>query len=628
MELKKTRNRFFTLSLAALGVVYGDIGTSPLYAVKASLSGLPINQVDVLGVISLIAWALILVVSIKYLGVVLKADNEGEGGILILLTLFLKNSKTKTREIFYVLAIFGAGLMLGDGMLTPAISVLSSVEGLDVVTMKLSDSIIPISCFILFLLFCSQRLGTEKIGFSFGPIIFIWFAIIGFLGLYQLIKNPVILKAFNPYYGLQFLAVNGWRGYAILGGVFLVMTGAEALYADLGHFGKNPIRMGWFSVALPGLLLNYLGQGACLLDDPTAIANPFYFMSPDWFLVPLIVIATVATIIASQSVISATFSLTKQAVLLGLYPRLPIIQTSESEKGQVYIPQMNMMLALGTIGLIIFFKKSDALAHAYGIAVNLVMLLTTILVAVLAYRIWRWHKIVVFCVFGLFLTVDFLFLGSNIEKILTNGWVPIVFAVICGFIMFTWKNGMEHLRAHFYNRKENLSVELKKFEEHKVNVISDYTAIFITDVYDKNIGGFLDFIKLNHVRPKHILIVSYSVENIPYVDVKNRFELFCIDRDICHMTLHYGFMNNIDVPQSLSIAKDRCILPFEMDLAKITYLIESPNIVASIRKKTLWFYWQERLFAFLMRNYSATINTEFYQLPHNRTISIGTYCVL
>ena len=628
VDVKNQNPRLFALSLAALGVVYGDIGTSPLYAIRASLLGLPINQLDVLGVLSLIVWALILVVSIKYLGVVLRADNDGEGGILILLTLLMKSTNIQTRQLLFIFAIFGAGLMLGDGMLTPAISVISSVEGLSVITSRFADLILPITCIILLGLFCFQYLGTEKIGFSFGPIILIWFLVIGFLGVMQIIHMPCVLKAINPSYALNFLYVNGWRGYAMLGGVFLVVTGGEALYADLGHFGKNPIRLGWFSIALPGLLLNYFGQAAYLLQNPSAISNPFYSMVPTWFLIPLIILSTIATIIASQAVISATFSLTKQAVLLGLYPRLPIIQTSESTKGQVYIPQMNMLLALGTLSLVIIFQESNALAHAYGIAVNLVMLLTTVLVAFSAYKIWRWNKVFLFFLFSIFIMIDLLFLGANVEKIITGGWVPIAFAMICAFVMFTWKDGMEHLRMHFYNRQENLSTELQRLEDQKVSVISDFTAIFITDVYDKSIGGFLDFIKLNHARPKNILVVSYSVENIPYVNEKNRFELFCIDKNICQLTLHYGFMNFIDVPKALYFAQNIGILPFSIDINKITYLIESPNIVASKKTRTLWFNWQERLFAFLMRNYSATINTEFYQLPHNRTISIGTYCVM
>lgn len=617
----------FSMSLAALGVVYGDIGTSPLYAIRASLHDLPINWINLLGVASLIFWALILIISIKYLCIVLSANNEGEGGVLVLLTLLLKCSN-QTQKIFFIIAIFGAGLMLGDGMLTPAISVVSSTEGLDVVSPVFSQWVIPISCMILLTLFLVQSIGTAKIGFAFGPIILLWFFILGWLGVMQILQHPSVLLAISPYYAIRFLHESGWNGYAVLGGVFLVVTGGEALYADLGHFGKSAIRHSWFLVALPGLLLNYFGQTAFLLSHPQAIDNPFYLISPNWFLVPLLILATIASIIASQAVISGTFSLAKQAVLLGLYPRLPIIQTSELTKGQIYIPQINLILAIGTIGFIVLFKTSNALAHAYGIAVNLVMLLTTILVAVSAYKIWQWNKLLLFFVFSIFLSIDLLFLGSNIEKILTGGWLPIVIALCCAFIMYTWHRGMEFLRTTYYTRKEDLSTTLHQMKLSSLNISPDFTAIFITDVYDKSDGGFLDFIKLNHMLPKNILILSYVVENIPYVSSINRYEIICIDKHICKLTLHYGFMDYISIPQTLYVANDRGLFPFGLNIEQATYLIETPNIVASQKQKALWFFWQERLFTFLMRNYSATVNIEFYQLPYNRTISIGTYCII
>lgn len=625
---RKSDKNIFTLSLAALGVVYGDIGTSPLYAIRASLYNLQINMTDVLGVLSLILWALILVVSIKYLCIVLRADNDGEGGILVLLTLLLKHSNNKTRKIYFILAIFGAGLMLGDGMLTPAISVVSAVEGLHVIAPFFSQLILPTSCIILLILFLFQFVGTAKIGFTFGPIILIWFTLLGILGISQIMQNPIVLEALNPYFAFDFFRQTGWHGYAILGGVFLVVTGGEALYADLGHFGKNPIRLGWFAVALPGLLLNYFGQAAYLLMHPEAIKNPFFLIAPDWFLVPLFCIAALATIIASQSVISATFSLTKQAVLLGLYPRLPIIQTSESTKGQIYIPQVNMILVVGILILILVFKNSNELAHAYGIAVNLVMLLTTLLIAISAHRMWHWNKWLTAILLSLFILIDALFLGANIEKVATGGWLPIAFALLCAFVMYTWSTGINYLREHYYFRKENLSATLKQMKSDRLNALPDFTAVFITDVYDKSVGGFLEFIKLNHILPKNILIVSYSVENIPYVRMSHRFELSCLDKNTCHLTLHYGFMDFIDIPKALHHAQTRELLPFHINLDETTYLIETPNIVASREKKTLWFFWQERFFAFLMRNYTASMNIEFYQLPHNRTISIGTYCVI
>ncbi|KTD23267.1 potassium transporter Kup [Legionella londiniensis] len=621
-----TSHSAFSLSLAALGVVYGDIGTSPLYAMRESLNGIPINIPDVLGVLSLIFWSLILVISIKYLIILFRADNEGEGGILSLLALIRGYIGNRTK-IFFVLGIFGAGLLLGDGMLTPAISVISAVEGMYVIMPSLSDWVIPLTLVILIILFSLQSFGTAKIGVVFGPIIFIWFITIAVLGIIQIIDNPMVLKGINPVYAVRFFMENGWRGYALLGGVFLVITGAEALYADLGHFGKKPIRISWFAVALPGLLLNYFGQGAYLLNNPEAIVNPFYMLAPPGFSIWLLIIATLATVIASQAVITATFSLTKQAVLLGLYPHLPIVQTS-GMRGQIYIPQMNMILAIGTVLLILVFQSSNALAHAYGIAVNLDMALTTTLVFYLAVKKWKWGWMKLMLLASFFGFIDLAFLGANIQKIATGGWVPIVFALVCAFIMYTWHSGRQFLRSAYYMKKDELSKILKQFDYKSLNRLPGTTAIFITDIYDKSGGSFLHFLKLNRTLPEHILIVNYTVESIPYVSSQNRFEINCMKENICELTLHYGFKDTVSVPQALYVANDRGILPFEVNVDTATYLIEIPNVVASKKRKTLWFYWQERLFSFLVRNYSANLNIEFYQLPFNRTIAMGTYYLI
>lgn len=614
----------FTLSLAALGVVYGDIGTSPLYAMRESLDGIPINLPDVLGVLSLIFWSLVVVISIKYLIILFRANNDGEGGVLALLAL-LKQHLGERTKIFFILGIFGAGLMLGDGMLTPAISVVSAMEGLHVVLPALSDWILPLTVVILISLFTVQSFGTAKIGFVFGPIIFIWFVTLAVLGFMQIIDNPIVLKAVNPFYAFDFFKQNGWKGYALLGGIFLVITGAEALYADLGHFGKNPIRLSWFFIALPSLLLNYFGQGAYLLNHPEAIVNPFYMIAPEWFLLPLLIIATMATIIASQAVITATFSLTKQAVLLGLYPHLRIVQTSEAKRGQIYIPQMNMILALGTLLLIFTFKSSNALAHAYGIAVNLDMVMTLALVTFLAIKRWKWNPILLIFLFVFFGTIDLAFLGANIQKIVTGGWVPVVFAMVCAFIMYTWYRGRLYLRKAYYMKKEELSKILRQFDYKSLHRLPETTAIFITDIYDKSGGSFLHFLKLNRMLPENVLILNYNVENVPYVPIEERFELNCMKENICELTLHYGFMDTVSIPRALQAANERKTLPFPVNIEKTTYLIEIPNVVASKKQKTLWFYWQERLFSFLVRNYSANLNIEFYQVPYNKTIAIGTY---
>ena len=629
MSVQKSEHHPTTaaLSLAALGVVYGDIGTSPLYAMRESLHGIPINLVDVLGVLSLIFWSLILVISFKYLIVLFRADNDGEGGILALLSL-IKRHMGERGKILFLLGIFGAGLMLGDGMLTPAISVISAIEGLNVIIPSLSNWVLPITVVILLGLFSVQSFGTAKIGFVFGPIILIWFITIGILGFFQIIKNPAVLSAINPWYAYHFFSVNGWTGYALLGGIFLVVTGGEALYADLGHFGKKPIRISWFCVALPGLLLNYFGQGAFLLQHPEGIVNPFFMLAPNWFSIPLLFIATIATIIASQAVISAVFSLTRQAVLLGLYPHLPIVQTSDAKKGQIYIPQMNIILALGTITLVIAFKSSNAIAHAYGIAVNLDMIMTSMLIIYLAVNKWHWHPINLILLFSFFTLIDFAFLGANIQKIMTGGWVPIVFAILCAFVMYTWYQGRQYLHKTYYMKKDEFSKILKQFDYKSLHHLPDTTAIFITDIYDKSGGSFLHFLKLNRTIPEHILIVNYTVESRPYVPTSDRFEVNCLKEKICELTLHYGFMDTVSIPQALFVANDRDILPFPVNIDSATYLIEIPNVLATKRKITMWFHWQEKLFAFLVRNYSSNLNIEFYQLPYNRTIAMGTYNIV
>ncbi len=627
-EQTPAQKSFLPMSLAALGVVYGDIGTSPLYAMRESLHGLDMNLLNILGILSLIFWSLVLIISVKYLLVVFRADNDGEGGILALLALF-KRVGGNAYKLFFVIGIFGGGLMLGDGMLTPAISVLSAIEGLDAVSPMAAHFIIPAACIILFFLFLFQSYGTAKIGYSFGPIILVWFCTIGILGAHQILLNPEVLRAVNPLYAVDFFYRTGWVGYALLGGIFLAVTGGEALYADLGHFGKNPIRMGWYCIALPGLLLNYFGQGAFLLDHPQAIHNPFYAITPAGFTIPLVILATLATVIASQAVISATFSLTKQAVLLGLYPHLPIVQTSASERGQVYVPQMNFILAIGTFVLILIFKNSSALTHAYGIAVNFVMILVTLMVIYTARNIWHWNLAKMLLVFPIFLTIDIAFLGANLQKVVTGGWMPLSFALACAFIVYTWTSGMKYLRESYYTKKEDLSKVIKQLNYKSLNHLKQTTAIFITDIYDQSGGSFLHFLKLSRAVPEHILILSYSVGNSPHVALTDRFQSACLGENIFQVTLHYGFMDFIDIPKALQYASKNSIFSFPINVDSATYFVEIPNVMASrLKKRTIITYWQEKLFAFLMRNYSANLDIEFYHLPYNRTMAIGTYCII
>jgi KUP system potassium uptake protein len=615
------------LVIGSLGVVFGDIGTSPLYAMRETLDGLSLSITDILGVLSLIVWSLIIIISIKYLVIVFRADNEGEGGVMALLAL-VKQKSPKHAGLFYLIAIFGAGLLLGDGMLTPAISVTSAIEGLELISPKFVELSEILSCGILFLIFAFQSKGTENIGKTFGPILVVWFLTIAVLGTIKILDNPLVLKAINPYYAYHFLYSNGERGFFLLGGVFLVVTGGEALYADIGAFGKNPIRCSWFFIAFPCLILNYLGQGAHLMLHPDAIKNPFYALSPDWFFFPLLIISTLATIIASQAVISATFSLTKQAVFLGLYPKIPIIQTSKRHSGQIYIPQMNVVLLIGTLVLVYLFKNSSGLAHAYGIAVNLNMLLVTSMVAYAAIKVWNWSIGRTVIVFSGFLLIDLVFLGANSHKFLTGGWVPTGFALLVAIIMHTWSSGLNYLKTNYYMQQETIAKILKQLHYKSLNKLQGLTAIFITDTYDRSGGSFLHFLKLSLAVPENILIVNYVVENKPYVSLNYRFELQPLAEKICQLTLHYGFMDTISVPDSLQALKEKNLLPFELKIEKATYMVEVPNITASKNKRSLRFYWQEKLFAFLMRNYSANLNIEFYKLPFNRTIAIGSYCII
>lgn len=614
-----------SLSLAVLGVVYGDIGTSPIYAFRLALSNMPINVMNILGLCSLIFWTLIIIITIKYLILIFQADNEGEGGILALFAL-LKQKNVKHIYFFYIIAIFGAGLLLGDGMLTPAISVMSAVEGLKQVSPVFSPYLILISCIILLPIFAMQSIGTGGLSKFFSPFILVWFVSIAVLGLIQIINNPIILKALNPYYAFNILISGGLSAYFMLGGLFLVVTGGEALFADIGQFGKNPIRYSWFFVVFPSLVLSYLGQGAFLLNHP--FDHPFYDMVPSWFNVPLVILAIIATAIASQAIITATFTLTKQAILLGFCPRIPIIQTSHNNRGQIYIPEINLILFFGSIFFLFIFETSDNLAHAYGIAVNFYMLLITFMVAYTAVYIWRWSLIKVIFTFGILLIIDLLFLGANLPKFFSGGWISVFLALLITFVMYTWSIGLNFLREYFYLKKEHLSKILKQLDYKTLNHLEGVTSIFITDVYDQSGGGFLHFLKLSLTVPEHVLIVSYKVDNVPYVAENKRYEVNNLNNKICQLILHYGFMDFISIPYALNKANRKNILPFNVDVNTTNYILEIPNFLASPNNRSPLYDFQEKFFVFLMRNYSANLDIEFYNLPYDRTMAIGTYCLI
>jgi len=614
------------LTLGALGVVYGDIGTSPLYALKVTLSGYTLSSLNIFGVLSLIFWTLIVIISIKYLLVILKADNQGEGGILALLALLKGRSKKWIKPIL-LLTVIGAGLLLGDGMLTPAISVLSAVEGLNLISPHLNHLILPFTLGILVLLFWHQKYGTGKIGQFFGPIILFWFFTMGILGLHHIIRHPIILLALNPWYGIEFFIHHGNHALSILGGVFLVITGGEAMYADLGHFGKLPIRLGWFAFALPALVLNYFGQGALLLIHPESITNPFYSLAPNWFQYPLLILATIASIIASQAIISATFSLSRQAILLDLIPETNIVQTSEQYQGQIYVPKMNLIIAIGTILFVLIFQHSINLAHLYGIAINLDMLLASILVPWVAREKWGWSKTTVALVFGAFFIIDSLFMSSNLLKIAQGGWIPLTIATLVGLTMLTWNRGTQILREMFYSNRIELSQMIGHLQKStRIHPIPGLTAIFITDPADTSGGGLMHYLKLNHSLPESVIILSVRIEDKPYIVDRDRCEYVKLHEDFHKIILHYGFMQNINIPDALDEIDKRSELPFKINSKEMTFFTETKNLVFTNRKHAFFTQWQKRLFGYLQRN--SLPSPEFYHLPVNRTIAIGVYCPL
>ncbi len=614
------RHRLFTLSFAALGVVYGDIGTSPLYALRQSLLHLSLNKVNLFGILSLIFWSLIIVISCKYLLIILRADNDGEGGIMALSTL-LNQSLEKLAPWLLFFTILGVGLIFGDGLLTPAISVLSAVEGIQSLSPAFATFVVPITLIILIGLFWLQKAGSEKIGIVFGPIILLWFITIGLLGLVQIIKQPQILKALNPYCAYQFFIQQKQTAFIALGGVFLVVTGGEALYADVGHFGKNAIRLAWFTIVLPGLLLNYFGQGAYLLTHPQAISNPFYNLAPHWFLPILIGLATIATIIASQAIIAAVFSIIKQASLLNLVPRFKIIQTSPSVRGQVYLPTVNFLLAVGTCSLVLTFRSSTHLANAYGIAVNLYMLLTTVLVTQVAARTWHWNFFQLL-IFPVFFALDLAYLSGNLHKISAGGWIPLSIALLTMVIMYTWYQGFIQLRRLNFKEERADQYIINELNKKKIRRLPG-TALFITDPYDELGSSLLHHLSINRILAKTLIFLTLQIENKPYILEKNKFKITQKAEGFYFLNISCGFAENIHLPKMLERLAMQNSLPFELELEKIVYFVEIISLKIKDRKINYLWFWQKYLFSFMLRN--ALPDIQFYHIPYNKTIAIGTY---
>ena len=623
MTEKTTGRRYLmTLCVGALGVVYGDIGTSPLYALKEcfyGMHGIEVTPNNVLGVLSLIFWSLILIVSIKYLGAILRADNKGEGGILALMSLAFPESGSsrgnRVQKIMIALGIFGTALLYGDGVITPAISVLSAVEGLNVATHFFEPYIIPITVGILVALFSVQRFGTAKIGKVFGRVTFVWFVVIGSLGVKGIMNWPQVLWALNPFYGGRFLYENGGKGFVVLGAVFLAVTGAEALYADMGHFGKKSIRIAWFGLVLPALVLNYFGQGALLLTDPSAAVNPFFKLSPAWSLYPLVALATCAAVIASQALISGAFSLTMQAVQLGYFPRIKIDHTSSREKGQIYIAHLNWVLMLACIALVVGFRSSSNLAAAYGIAVTMTMVITTVLFYFAARRLWNWSAWKTSLICLPFLIVELAFFGANTLKIFHGGWFPLVVGVAIFTLLTTWKSGRRILAERLQGSALPLTMLLEDIAANPPLRVKG-TAIFLSGRLGTAPLALLHNLKHNKILHQRVVFLTVVSHDIPYVEEEKRIAVELLREGFYQVVGHYGFMEERDLPSLLK----RCAeFGLELKPEHNTYFLSKETLIASPAKGMA--IWREVLFVVMSRN--AVSAASFFKLPPNRVVELG-----
>ena len=618
------KSSFGGLVLGALGVVYGDIGTSPLYTLHECFAGehpLPLDRDNILGVLSLIVWALTIIVSIKYVIVTMRANNHGEGGSLALLALLhqVKNAPPWLTPVVAILGIAAAALFYGDSTITPAISVLSAIEGLSVATSGLDDYVIPITIAILVVLFAIQRKGTALVGAMFGPVMIVWFIILAILGLKNIVKAPFVFAALSPHYGALFLYHHGSLGFLALGAVVLAVTGGEALYADMGHFGRAPIGLAWYLLVLPALLLNYFGQGALLLTTPEALENPFFLLAPHWALLPLVILAGLATVIASQAVISGAFSVTAQAMQLGYLPRLRTLHTSAKEMGQIYIPFLNGLLAVLVILLVLGFKSSTNLAAAYGIAVTGTMGITTVMVTMVAIYIWRWKSKIAFGMLGVFFIVDTAFFLANATKIIHGGWFPLAMGVLVFSLLMTWKRG----RALVSARRESGALPLETFLQSVVNSKNisrpKGVAIFLTSSRRDIVPpALMHNLKHNQVLHEYTVLLTLSVEDIPHVPRERRVTSSYVCEGIFRLILSYGFMDETDVPQTLANLTQQ-ELGFFYEPMKISYFLSRETIIAA--DQPAMGPLRESLFAWMARSSASTM--EFLSLPAPRVVELG-----
>ncbi|MFZ6844725.1 potassium transporter Kup [Undibacterium sp. RuTC16W] len=621
MANQHTKSSLTALTLAAIGIVYGDIGTSPLYTMKEVFSkehGLPLTEANIFGIVSLILWGLFIIVAVKYVTLILRADNRGEGGIMALTAMALESvgKSSKWHFLLFVLGLFGAALFYGDGVITPAISVLSAIEGLEVATPAFSPYVVPITLVVLIALYSVQHKGSAGIGRWFGPIMVIWFLALAAMGIYNIIKMPLILGALNPWHAVHFLTENRSLAFLALGAVVLAFTGAEALYADMGHFGPKPIRMAWFLIVFPALGLNYLGQGALLIDNPAAVANPFYSQLGAWSIYPLVALSAIATVIASQATISGTFSMTKQAISLGFLPRMKIIHTSSKEIGQIYIPAVNWLQLLVVVAAVVGFGSSSNLASAYGIAVTGTMLVTSLLTFFVIRYGWKYNPFLCFVATGFFLIIDVAFFSANVLKFFHGGWFPVVLGIIMFTIMVTWKRGrelvFENLKKHAIPLEDFLS---SLFVSPPVRV--DGTAIFLRGEADGVPHALLHNLSHNKILHERVVFLTLHNKEIPWVPFSDRIRVADLGHNCFQIDVNYGFKNEPDIPKALELCETYGL---KFEPMETSYFIARQTIVS--RPGSGMALWREWLFVAMSRN--ARDAADYYQVPTNRVIEVGS----
>ena len=606
--------------VGAIGVVFGDIGTSPLYTFSEAFSdqhGMPVTTFNVLGILSLVLWSLLIVVALKYITFIMRADNKGEGGIMAMMALAQRATRQypRTRKLVILAAVLGAALFFGDGVITPSITVLSAVEGLEVAAPALSHWVVWIAVIVLVTLFLIQKRGTGGVGSIFGPVMCVWFVALGLIGLYNIVQHPLVLRAINPWYGFNFFIHHGAGGFLVLGAGVLCVTGAEALYADMGHFGRKPITVAWYGFVMPGLVLNYFGQGALLVHDPSAASNPFYLAVPSWGLYPMIALATAAAVIASQAVIAGSFSIMRQAIQLGFLPRMPVVHTSNEEVGQIYLPWVNRLLMILVVLVVVGFGSSNALAGAYGIAVTGTMAIDTTLFLIVAWRMWKWNPVAIVGLGLFFLTIDLSFFGANTLKVEDGGWFPLVLGLAVFTILTTWRRGRDLVLRQLKHGGLALAPFISNIAEHPPTRVEG-TAIFLVSDPDAVPHALLHNLKHNKVLHKRNVILTVDTLETPHADPDERLELSDLGHDFHRLTLRFGFAEDPNVPAALHECAKQGL---EIKMMDTTFFLSRETIVATDRPGMA--LWRDKLFAFLARN--ALPATAFFSIPGNRLIELG-----